>query len=113
MERRTFLLGLIGGIAAASGLAAAGASPVQALPLEPPSAPQSDVPEPTEAAEIRPEELDGVPVEEARYRRRRRGWPYRRWRRRAYRRYYWRPRRRSWRRRYYRPVRSYRRRNYW
>ena len=35
MERRTFLLGLVGGLAAAAGLAAAGATPAQALPCRP------------------------------------------------------------------------------
>ena len=95
MERRTFLLGLVGGLAAAAGLAAAGSTPAEALPLKAP-APDAPGKGETEAADIRPEDLDGVRTEEAQYyivRRRR----YRPWRRR----YYWRPRRRYWRRRYY------------
>jgi hypothetical protein len=97
MERRTFLLGLVGGLAAAAGLAATGSTPAQALPL---AAPAPDGSGKAEAADIRPEDLDGVRTEEAQYyivRRRR----YRPWRRRYYRRYYWRPRRRYWRRRYW------------
>jgi hypothetical protein len=97
MERRTFLLGLVGGLAAAAGLAATGST--QALPL---AAPTPDAPGKAEAADIRPEDLDGVRTEEAQYYYRRR---YRPWRRRYYRRYYWRPRRRYyrrvWRRRYW------------
>jgi hypothetical protein len=96
MERRTFLLGLVGGLAAAAGLAATGSTPAQALPL---SSPAPDATGKSEAADIRPEDLDGVRTEEAQYyivRRR-----YRPWRRRYYRRYYWRPRRRYWRRRYW------------
>jgi hypothetical protein len=95
MERRTFLLGLVGGLAAAAGLAATGATPAQAL-AAPAPAPHPDAP--TEAADIKPEDLDGVRTEEAQYYYRRR---YRPWRRRYYRRYYWRPRRRYWRRRYW------------
>jgi hypothetical protein len=95
MERRTFLLGLVGGLAAAAGLAAAGSTPAEALPL-PNAAPNASGK--GEAADIRPEDLDGVRTEETQYWRRRR--------RRYYRRYYWRPRRR-----YYR--RYYRRRYWW
>ena len=94
MERRTFLLGLIGGLAAAAGLAATGATPAQALAVPAP-APNPDAP--TEAADVRPEDLDGVRTEATQY------W-YRR-RRRFYRRHYYRPRRRYY-RRYYR-------RRYW
>ncbi|HEX8167993.1 MAG TPA: hypothetical protein VF601_19670 [Beijerinckiaceae bacterium] len=97
MERRTFLLGLVGGLAAAAGLAATGSTPAEALPLAGP-VPDATGKAGTEAADIRPEDLDGVKVEETQY------W-YRR-RRRYYRRYYWRPRRR-----YYR--RYWRRRRYW
>ena len=95
MERRTFLLGLIGGLAAAAGLAATGATPAQALAVPAP-APNPDAA--TEAADIKPEDLDGVKIQEAYH------WRYRR-RRRYYRRYYWRPRRRYYRR--------YWRRRYW
>ena len=98
MERRTFLLGLVGGLAAAAGLAAPGSTPAEALPLAGP-APDATGKAAPEAADIRPEDLDGVRTEEAQYyivRRRR----YRPWRRRYYRRY-WRPRRRYWRRRYW------------
>jgi hypothetical protein len=95
MERRTFLLGLVGGLAAAAGLAATGSTPAQALPAPAPAMPDKAG---TEAADIRPEDLDGVRTEDARYYYRRR---YRPWRRRYYRRYYWRPRRRYWRRRYW------------
>jgi hypothetical protein len=97
MDRRTFLTGLVGGLAAAAGLAAAGSTPAQALPL---AGPAPDAPGKAEAADIRPEDLDGVRTEDAQYyivRRRR----YRPWRRRVYRRYYWRPRRRYYRRRYW------------
>jgi hypothetical protein len=96
MERRTFLLGLVGGLAAAAGLAAAGATPAQALAVPAP-APSPDAKPSSEAADIGPEDLDGVRTEATQY------W-YRR-RRRYYRRYYYRPRRRYY-RRYYR-------RRYW
>ena len=99
MERRTFLLGLVGGLAAAAGLAATGSTPAQALPLATPAPNGSDK---AEVADIKPEDLDGVRTEDAQYYYRRR---YRPWRRRYYRRYYWRPRRRYY-RRYYR-------RRYW
>ena len=93
MERRTFLLGLFGGMAAAAGLAATGVTPAQALPATPVPA---KTPEPaTDAADIKPEDLDGVRTEDAQYYYYRR----RRWRPRY--RYYYRPRRR-WRRRYWR-----------
>ena len=78
MERRTFLFGLFGGLAAAAGLAATGATPAQALAAAPLPTPQPA----TDAADIKPEDLDGVRTEDAQY-------------------YYYRPRRR-WRRRYWR-----------
>jgi hypothetical protein len=93
------LLGLVGGLAAAAGLAAAGSTPAEALPL-PPAPARRPEDKAEDIAEIRPEDLDGVRTEEAQY------W-YRR-RRRYYRRYYWRPRRR-----YYRRYRRYYRRRYW
>jgi hypothetical protein len=104
MERRTFLLGLVGGLAAAAGLAAAGSTPAEALPLKaaPGHAP-SPADAPAEPADLKAEDLDGVRTEEAQYYYYRRR--YRPWRRRYYRRYYWRPRRRYY-RRYYR-------RRYW
>jgi hypothetical protein len=99
MERRTFLLGLVGGLAAAAGLAATGSTPAEALPLKPTPTPGGAA---EDAADIKPEDLDGVRTEDAQYyivRRRR----YRPWRRRYYYRprYIYRPRRRYWRRRYY------------
>ena len=88
MERRTFLLGIFGGLVAATGLAAAGAA--QALPAitTPPVAPTKA----PEAADISPEQLDQLRIEEAQYGRRRR-WR-RHWRRRGPPRW-----RRHWRRR--------------
>ena len=77
MERRTFLLGLIGGFAAI-GLAPAVATSAHALSLKPPT--QS---EGAEAADISADSLDGVKIEDAQY--------YRRRARRVYRRYYRRP----------------------
>jgi hypothetical protein len=115
MERRTFLLGLLGGLAAAAGFRATGARSAQAQPVPGPT-PNPDAP--SEAADIKTEDLDAVRIEEAQYYYRRR---YRPWRRRYYRRY-WRPRRRYWRRwrpsrvyyrRYWRPRRRYWRRRYW
>ena len=91
MERRTFLLGLLGELAAAAGFGATGARPAQAQPVPGPT-PNPDAP--SEAADIKTEDLDAVRIEEAQYYYRRR---YRPWRRRYYRRY-WRPRRRYWRR---------------
>ena len=85
MDRRTFLLGLIGGLAAAAGLAGTGANPAHALPLDSTPAPDDA----TDASAIKPEDLEGVRIEEAQY-----------WRRRRYYRRYWGPRRRYWRRRY-------------
>ncbi|HYY83422.1 MAG TPA: hypothetical protein VE686_02830, partial [Beijerinckiaceae bacterium] len=98
MERRTFLLGLVGGLAVAAGLAATGSTPAEALPLKAPPAPVPGGAD--EAADIKPEDLDGVRTEDAQYYYYRR----RRWRPRY--RYYYRPRRRYWRRRYWR-------RRYW
>src|SRR5215217_1393115 len=100
MDRRTFLLGLFGGLAAAAGLASTGGTP--ALALSPNSTPPPDGV--TEAADIKPEDLDGVTTERTQYWRRRRRRYYRRywrrryWRRRFYPRYW---RRRYWRRRYW------------
>jgi hypothetical protein len=97
MERRTFLLGLVGGLAAAAGLAATGSTPAEALPLRPTPVPGSGGAV-DEAADIKPEDLDGVRTEDAQYYivRRRRYRP-----RYFYRpRYVYRPRRRYWRRRY-------------
>ena len=91
MERRTFLLGLIGGLAAATGLVITGTAPAEA------SSPQSTRgAEGPESAEVNPEKLDGVATENTQY--------YRRRVRRVYRRYYRRPARRYYRRarrRYY------------
>ena len=88
MERRTFLLGLIGSLAAAS-LAPAVAAPSHALSLTPQPASEG-----AEAAEFSADDLDGVRTENAQY--------YRRRARRVYRRHYVRPyrryRRRVWRR---------------
>jgi hypothetical protein len=65
MHRRTFLLGLVGGLASAAGLAAVTASPAEALPLSPAPLPKlgGDKPEP---AVLTPEDLDRVRIEEAR-----------------------------------------------
>ena len=86
MERRTFLLGLIGALAAATGLVITGTAPAEA------SSPQSAGG--LESAEVNPEKLDGVATENTQY--------YRRRGRRVYRRYYRRPARR-----YYRRARRY------
>jgi hypothetical protein len=94
MERRTFLLGLIGSLAAAS-LAPAMVAPSHALSL----APQTPS-EGAEAAEFSADNLDGVRIENAQY--------YRRRARRVYRRYYRRPYRR-----YRRRARRYWRRGRW
>jgi hypothetical protein len=91
MERRTFLLGLIGSLATAASLAPAEAAPSQA---------QTRL-EGAEAAEISADNLDRVGPEYAQY--------YRRRGRRAYRRYVRRPYRHYTRRarRYYRRGRWY------
>jgi hypothetical protein len=86
MERRTFLLGLIGGLAAATGLVITGTAPAEA------SSPQSA--EGPESAEVNPEKLDGVATENTQYYRRRGRRVYRRYYRRTARRYYRRARRR-------------------
>jgi hypothetical protein len=108
MERRTFLLGLVGGLAAAAGLVATGSKPANAVSLDTAGSGGA-----TEPADIKPEDLDGVRTEDAQYWRRRRYWRRRYWgpRRRYWRRRYWGPRRRYWRRRYYWGPR--RRRYYW
>ena len=86
MERRTFLLGLIGGLAAATGLVITGTAPAEAS--------RRRVAEGPESAQVNPEKLDGVATENTQY--------YRRRGRRVYRRYYRRPARR-----YYRRARRY------
>ena len=91
MERRTFLLSLIGGLVAATGLVITGTAPAEASP--PQSTRGAEGPE---SAEVNPEKLDGVATENTQY--------YRRRGRRVYRRYYRRPARRYYRRarrRYY------------
>jgi len=95
MERREFLLGLLGGLAAATCLVSAGTSPAEA------ASPQiTRGTEGPEAAELTPETIDGVMTEHTQY--------YRRRVRRGYRRYYRRPARR-----YYRRTRRYYRRGYY
>jgi hypothetical protein len=91
MERRTFLLALIGSLAAAS-LAPAVATPTHPLKQAPS--------EGAETPEFSADTLDGVRTENAQY--------YRRRARRVYRRYYRRPYRR-----YRRRVRRYWRRGRW
>ena len=91
MERRTFLLGLIGGLAAATGLVIAGTAPAEASPPQGTRGAEGQ-----ESSEVNPEKLDGVATEHTQY--------YRRRGRRVYRRYYRRPARRYYRRarrRYY------------
>jgi hypothetical protein len=94
MERRTFLLGLIGSLAAC-GIAPAMATSANALSLTPATQPRG-----TETADVSADDLDGVGIEEAQY--------YRRRARRVYRRYYRRPYRR-----YRRRARRYWRRGRW
>jgi hypothetical protein len=94
MERRTFLLALIGSLAAA-GLAPTMATSANALSLTPPTPSEGAVP-----ADISADDLDGLRTEDAQY--------YRRRARRVYRRYYRRPYRR-----YRRRVRRYWRRGRW
>ncbi|CAD5286756.1 conserved exported hypothetical protein [Bosea sp. 62] len=102
MDRRSFLVSLIGGLAAAGSLGTA----VLAAP-QPKSAVEPPLPEP--APQVDAEALDKADADYARYYyRRRRRWRRRYWRRR---RYYYRPRY-YYRRRYYRP-RYYYRRRYW
>jgi hypothetical protein len=95
MERRTFLLALIGSLAA-SGLGAAVAAPSDARSLAPQTPPEG-----AEVAELDADILDGVKTENAQYYRRRGRRVYRRYVRRPYRRY----RRRA--RRYFRRGRWY------
>jgi hypothetical protein len=104
MDRRTFLLGLIGGLTAAMGLATIGSSPAQALS---PTARPADA---GESADVKSDDLEGVRTEDAQY--------YYRRRRRYYRRagrYYRRGYRRAGRyyRRGYRRARRYVRRRYY
>ena len=94
MERRTFLLGLIGSLAAAS-LVPAAAAPSHAPSLAPQASSEG-----VDAAELIADNIDGVRTENAQY--------YRRRARRVYRRYYRRPYRR-----YRRRVRRYWRRGRW
>jgi hypothetical protein len=94
MERRTFLLGLVGSLTAAT-LAPAVTTPAQGLPLEPQTPSES-----AEPAEISTESVEGVGTDYAQY--------YRRRGRRVYRRYVRRPYRRARRR-----VRRYMRRGRW
>ena len=94
MERRTFLLGLIGSLAAAT-LARTVATPSQALSLAPQT--PSEAVEVSEGAEVSANNLDEVRTEYAQYYRRRGRRVYRRYVRRPYRRYTRRARR-YWRR---------------
>ena len=94
MERRTFLLGLIGSLAAAT-LAPAVAAPSQALSPAPQT--PSEAVEASESAEVSANNLDEVRTEYAQYYRRRARRVYRRYVRRPYRRYTRRARR-YWRR---------------
>jgi hypothetical protein len=97
MQRRTFLLGLIGGLAAAAGMASGGLTPAHAL-----SSTTRRDPDRAETADVTAEQLDDVAVEPAQYYRRRARRAYRRYYRRPARRVYRRARRRYWRRgRYY------------
>lgn len=99
MDRRRFLLGLVGALAAATTLTAATSEVAEALPLQPPpELPPEPTPEHAIATEA---DLEAAKAQEAYWVRRRR------WRR-----YYWRPRRRYWRRYYWRPRRRYWRRRY-
>ncbi len=94
MERRTFLLGLIGSLAAAT-LAPALGAPSQAIALAPQTPPEAV--EGTESAEVSASDLDDVRTEYSQYYRRRARRVYRRYVRRPYRRYTRRARR-YWRR---------------
>jgi hypothetical protein len=87
MKRRTFLLGLMGGLAAATGLVITGTTPAEAFP-------PARSAEGLKSADVNPDKLDGIATEHAQY--------YRRRGRRVYRRYYRRPARR-----YYRRARRY------
>src|SRR5829696_1351939 len=114
MDRRKFLLGLVGGVAVAAGLAGR-TQPAEALPITPdPLSPPG--PSDVETAVATPEDIEAAQVQAAQ-------WGYygprrRYWRRRYWRRGYWGPRR-YWRRRYwgpryfYGPRRRYWRRCYW
>jgi hypothetical protein len=93
MERRTFLLGVIGSLAAAT-LAPAMVTPSQAMSLAPPP---TEGLEATVSAEVSAGNLDDVKSEYSRYYHRRARRVYRRYVRRPYRRYTRRARR-YWRR---------------
>jgi len=104
MERRTFLLGLIGGLTAAAGLATIGTTSAQALS---PTALPTDA---AESADLKSDDLDSVRTEDAQYYYRRRRRYYRRagrYYRRGYR------RRGRYYRRGYRRARRYVRRRYY
>jgi hypothetical protein len=90
MDRREFLIGLLGGLAAATCLVSAGITSAEAAPR----ITRGD--EGPEVAELTADALDGLATEHTQY--------YRRRGRRVYRRYYRRPARRYYRRarRYYR-----------
>ena len=101
MDRRTFLLGLLGALTVTPTIIAA-ASSVEAAPLpevRPPS--PEPLPEPASPSAVTEADLEGVKADWSQYWRRRG--------RRFYRRYYRRPRRRFYRRYYRRPRRYYRR----
>jgi hypothetical protein len=101
MDRRTFLLGLLGALTVTPTIIAA-ASSVEAAPLPealPPS--PEPLPGPASPSTLTEADLEGVKADWSQYWRRRG--------RRIYRRYYRRPRRRFYRRYYRRPRRYYRR----
>lgn len=102
MDRRYFLLGLLG-VAGAATLGGVAATPARAAPFR--TLPDLE-PSPEAADAPGGHAPDGTEVEDAQYYYRRR----RRWRRRYYGRRYYRPRY-YYRRRYYRP--RYYRRRYW
>ena len=86
MDRRTLLLGLLGGLAAAPTIIAA-ASSVEAAPLPDAVLPASQPPpEPASASAVTEADLDGVKTAWSQYWRRRRRRFYRRHYRRFYRR---------------------------
>lgn len=102
MDRRSFLTGLIGGLAAAGSLGTVALAAPRVSPAAEPHRPD-------ETPQVDPEALDKTEADYSQYYyyRRRPRWRRRYWRRR----YYYRPRY-YYRRRYYRP-RYYYRRRYW